>query len=97
MLDAITVATTAAATQTWDDLRLGLEYETKELAFMMDATVMASVTWRGHKTLPFTFTISNYYIKVADTTAHDRTLCNCPQMMQAVAPPAVRTYEHLAR
>lgn len=49
----------------------------------MDATVSASVMWHGFETYPFTFSIKNYYIKVADTTDYDRSLCNCTQMMQA--------------
>lgn len=60
----------------------GLEYETGQLAFLMDATVSAAVMWHGLKTYPFTFSIHDYYIKVADTTGYDRSLCNCTQMMQ---------------
>lgn len=60
----------------------GLEYETGQLAFLMDATVSASVMWHGHTTYPFTFSIHDYYIKVSDTTDYDRSLCNCTQMMQ---------------
>lgn len=43
----------------------------------------ASVMWHGFETYPFTFSIKSYYIKVADTTDYDRSLCNCTQMMQA--------------
>lgn len=64
----------------------GLEYETGELAFLMDATVSASVLWHGFKTYPFTFGINNYYIKVADAVGYDRSLCNCTQMMQGKRP-----------
>ena len=60
----------------------GLEYETGELTFLMDATVTASVMWHGFKTYPFTFSVHNYFIKVADTTGYDRSLCNCAQMLQ---------------
>ena len=60
----------------------GLEYETGKLAFLMDATVSASVMWHGLKTYPFTFSVNNYYIKVSSETDYDRSLCNCSQMMQ---------------
>ena len=60
----------------------GLEYETGKLAFLMDATVSASVMWHGLKTYPFTFSVKNYYIKVSSATDYDRSLCNCSQMMQ---------------
>lgn len=60
----------------------GWEYETGQLAFLMDATISASVMWHGFKTYPFTFSVHDYYIKVSDTTAYDRSLCNCTQMMQ---------------
>lgn len=53
----------------------------------MDATVSASVMWHGWKTYPFTFAVHNYYIKVSDTTAYDRSLCNCTQMMQGKRSP----------
>lgn len=65
----------------------GLEYETGQLAFLMDATVSASVIWHGHTTYPFTFSIHDYYIKVSDTTDYDRSLCNCAQMMQGARQP----------
>lgn len=48
----------------------------------MDASVSASVMWHGVETYPFTFSIKSYYIKVADATEYDRSLCNCTQMMQ---------------
>ncbi|CAM9809323.1 unnamed protein product [Scytosiphon promiscuus] len=73
-------------TEVWDEARLGLEYETGQLAFLMDATVSAAVMWHGLKTYPFTFSIHDYYIKVADTTGYDRSLCNCTQMMQGKQP-----------
>lgn len=66
--------------------RPGLEYETGQLAFLMDATVSATVMWHGHTTYPFSFSIHDYYIKVSDTTDYDRSLCNCTQMMQGGAP-----------
>ncbi|CAN0512692.1 unnamed protein product [Ectocarpus sp. 12 AP-2014] len=69
-------------TEVWEEAHLGLEYETGQLAFLMDATISASVIWHGYKTYPFTFSINNYYIKVADATGYDRSLCNCTQMMQ---------------
>ncbi len=59
-----------------------MEYEAGQLAFLMDATVSASVMWHGYKTFPFTFSIHDYYIKVAKTTDYDRSLCNCENMMQ---------------
>ncbi|CAM9420617.1 unnamed protein product, partial [Choristocarpus tenellus] len=59
-----------------------LEYKTGTLAFLMDATVSASVLFQGMKTYPFTFSINHYSIKVSDTVDYDRSLCNCPQMMQ---------------
>lgn len=65
----------------------GLEYETGQLAFLMDATVSATVMWHGHTTYPFTFSIHDYYIKVSDTTDYDRSLCNCTQMMQGARQP----------
>lgn len=60
----------------------GVEFETGQLAFLMDATVRASVMWHGVKTYPFSFSVHNYYIKVADTTSYDRSLCKCAHMMQ---------------
>ncbi|CAM9113695.1 unnamed protein product [Ectocarpus fasciculatus] len=74
-------------TEVWEEAHLGLEYETGQLAFLMDATISASVMWHGYKTYPFTFSIHNYYIKVADTTGYDRSLCNCTQMMQGGRRP----------
>ncbi|CAB1120072.1 unnamed protein product [Ectocarpus sp. CCAP 1310/34] len=74
-------------TEVWEEAHLGLEYETGQLAFLMDATISASVMWHGYKTYPFTFSINNYYIKVADTTGYDRSLCNCTQMMQGGKQP----------
>lgn len=74
--------------KTWDELGLGVEYATGELAFLLDATVTASVGYRGHSTFPFTFSISNYYIKVANATAYDRSLCHCADMSQASNPQA---------
>lgn len=65
----------------------GLEYETGTLAFLMDATISASVLFHGFKTYPFTFSVNNYYIKVADAVEYDRSLCNCTQMMQGKRPP----------
>lgn len=65
----------------------GLEYETGTLAFLMDATISASVLFHGFKTYPFTFSIHNYYIKVSDAVEYDRSLCNCTQMMQGKRPP----------
>eukprot|EP00752_Nemacystus_decipiens_P006985 g6265.t1 len=73
--------------EVWEEAHLGLEYETGQLAFLMDATVSASVMWHGHKTYPFTFSIHDYYIKVSDTTDYDRSLCNCTQMMQGARQP----------
>ena len=43
-------------------------------------TVLASVAWHGFETFSFPFSISNYYIKVADTKANDRSLCNREHM-----------------
>jgi hypothetical protein len=63
--------------EVWKDLMLGYEYELNTLSFFMDATVTASISWRQHKTFPFTFSIKNYFIKVADVTGTDRSLCNC--------------------
>ncbi|CAM9307226.1 unnamed protein product [Discosporangium mesarthrocarpum] len=69
--------------EAWEDFHIGLEYEMGELAFLMDATISASVLWHGFKTYPFTFNINHYSIKVSDVTNYDRSLCNCPEMMQA--------------
>lgn len=71
----------------WRVLLAALEYETHKLAFLMDATVTASVLFHGFKTYPFTFNIKNYYIKVDNTVEYDRSLCNCTQMMQGKRPP----------
>ncbi|CAN0336649.1 unnamed protein product [Laminaria digitata] len=68
--------------EAWEEAHIGLEYETGKLAFLMDATVSASVMWHGLKTYPFTFSVNNYYIKVSSATDYDRSLCNCSQMMQ---------------
>ncbi|CAM9923250.1 unnamed protein product, partial [Phaeothamnion confervicola] len=76
------LATVAINAQQWENLRLGVEYETGKLAFFMDASVQAAVLWHGLKTYPFSFSVSNYYIKVSDVTAYDRSLCACPDMMQ---------------
>lgn len=67
-----------------------MEFETGQLAFLMDATVSAAVMWHGLKTYPFTFSIHDYYIKVSDTTAYDRSLCNCTHMMEGKR----RQHEH---
>eukprot|EP00611_Tribonema_gayanum_P031480 TRINITY_DN9104_c0_g1_i1.p2 TRINITY_DN9104_c0_g1~~TRINITY_DN9104_c0_g1_i1.p2 ORF type:complete len:126 (-),score=53.04 TRINITY_DN9104_c0_g1_i1:351-728(-) len=72
--------------QVWDDLHLGYEFETKALALFMDATVTAAITWHGYKTFPFSFSISNYYIRVSDAAAGDRSVCNCPDPMHATPP-----------
>lgn len=69
--------------------KTGWEYETGTLAFIMDATVSASVLFHGFKTYPFTFNINHYYIKVSDAVGYDRSLCNCTQMMQGQRPPYV--------
>lgn len=73
----------------------GWEYETGKLAFLMDATVSASVLWHGLKTYPFTFTIHNYYIKVSETTEYDRSLCNCSQMTQGTRDAIREVGEHV--
>lgn len=64
----------------------GIDYETGSLAFLMDATVSASVMFHGLKTYPFSFGINNYYIKVSTAVGYDRSLCNCSQMMQGKRP-----------
>lgn len=64
-----------------------MEYEEHKLAFLMDATVTASVLFHGFKTYPFTFNIKNYYIKVDKSVEYDRSLCNCTQMMQGKRSP----------
>jgi hypothetical protein len=66
--------------ETWENLHLGYEYETGELAFLVDGTITAAIAINSFESYPFSFSFNNYYVRVSDAAQYDRSLCHCPQM-----------------